>query len=205
MAPAQGNQNPPANLAGETWSRPPSGPPPPHHPNDTPLADYYSTPNDDLYSATPTDERPPQFPTGHAHHGEAAAAAHPAAKRASWTQKLAGWGTRAAGPINALANKLGSESFLPSTLDMESEKAARILKSFCSTPPNISSMVVVSAANQLSCVLSRGWRLRGQVPPAHPAFDIGQHPDHNPRVQPPSGLGDRRRFFTPKKEGQGSP
>lgn len=35
-------------------------------------------------------------------------------------------------PINNLSNKLGSEAFWPTTLDQESDKAARILKSFCS-------------------------------------------------------------------------
>lgn len=35
-------------------------------------------------------------------------------------------------PINNLSNKLGSEAFWPTALDKESDKAARILKSFCS-------------------------------------------------------------------------
>ncbi|KAK4503613.1 hypothetical protein PRZ48_004528 [Zasmidium cellare] len=35
------------------------------------------------------------------------------------------------GPVNRLSNKLGSEAFWPTTLDKESDKAARILKSFC--------------------------------------------------------------------------
>ncbi|KAI9929859.1 hypothetical protein ASPWEDRAFT_732379 [Aspergillus wentii DTO 134E9] len=34
-------------------------------------------------------------------------------------------------PVNRLSNKLGSEAFWPTTLDKESEKAARILRSFC--------------------------------------------------------------------------
>lgn len=34
-------------------------------------------------------------------------------------------------PVNKLSNKLGSEAFWPTTLDKESDKAARILKSFC--------------------------------------------------------------------------
>jgi lipid-binding SYLF domain-containing protein len=34
-------------------------------------------------------------------------------------------------PTNRLSNKLGSESFWPTSLDKESEKAARILRSFC--------------------------------------------------------------------------
>ncbi|KAL8861975.1 MAG: hypothetical protein Q9198_010504, partial [Flavoplaca austrocitrina] len=34
-------------------------------------------------------------------------------------------------PINKLSNKVGSEAFWPTTLDIESDKAARILRSFC--------------------------------------------------------------------------
>ena len=34
-------------------------------------------------------------------------------------------------PVNNLSNKLGSEAFWPTTLDKESDKAARILRSFC--------------------------------------------------------------------------
>ncbi|KAG8525682.1 uncharacterized protein KY384_000442 [Bacidia gigantensis] len=34
-------------------------------------------------------------------------------------------------PVNRLSNKLGSEAFWPTTLDRESDKAARILRSFC--------------------------------------------------------------------------
>ncbi|KAI9812724.1 MAG: hypothetical protein M1827_004480 [Pycnora praestabilis] len=41
-----------------------------------------------------------------------------------WTDKLGA-------PVNNLSNKLGSEAFWPTTMDKESDKAARILKSFC--------------------------------------------------------------------------
>ncbi|MCJ1340009.1 hypothetical protein MMC09_005303 [Bachmanniomyces sp. S44760] len=34
-------------------------------------------------------------------------------------------------PVNKLSNKIGSEAFWPTTLDKESDKAARILRSFC--------------------------------------------------------------------------
>ncbi|KAK5108827.1 hypothetical protein LTR62_007801 [Meristemomyces frigidus] len=34
-------------------------------------------------------------------------------------------------PVNKLSNKLGAEAFWPSSLDKESDKAARILRSFC--------------------------------------------------------------------------
>ncbi|KAF3349536.1 hypothetical protein VdG2_02382 [Verticillium dahliae VDG2] len=49
----------------------------------------------------------------------------------SWGDRLAQMGSKAAIPINALANKMGSQSFLPTTMDRECEKAAQILKSFC--------------------------------------------------------------------------
>ncbi|KAK3312920.1 hypothetical protein B0H66DRAFT_569193 [Apodospora peruviana] len=116
------------------------------HPNETPIHDYdipqydpahphYAPPPvaasnnaaDDIYDATPTDEHPPQFPprpSGQQPHDEGAS-------KSSWGHKLAGWGSKAAAPFNALANKMGSETFLPTTMDKECEKAARILKSFC--------------------------------------------------------------------------
>lgn len=34
-------------------------------------------------------------------------------------------------PVNRWSNKIGSEAFWPTTLDRESDKAARILQSFC--------------------------------------------------------------------------
>jgi hypothetical protein len=38
-------------------------------------------------------------------------------------------------PVNKLTNKIGSEAFWPTSLGPESDKAARVLKSFCSTSP----------------------------------------------------------------------
>lgn len=35
------------------------------------------------------------------------------------------------GPVNKAANKMGAEAFWPTSLDKESDKAARILRSFC--------------------------------------------------------------------------
>ena len=46
--------------------------------------------------------------------------------------KVYGWVDKLGPPVNRLSNKLGSEAFWPTTLDKESDKAARILKSFCS-------------------------------------------------------------------------
>ncbi|ROV97782.1 hypothetical protein VPNG_08638 [Cytospora leucostoma] len=54
-----------------------------------------------------------------------------APQKVGWGQRLSLWGGKAATPFNVLANKLGSEAFLPGTMDKECEKAARILRSFC--------------------------------------------------------------------------
>jgi len=47
-----------------------------------------------------------------------------------------GWAAfeKLGGPVNKLTNKIGSEAFWPQAMDKECDKAARILKSFCSTP-----------------------------------------------------------------------
>jgi len=62
--------------------------------------------------------------------------------QAGWWEKVRGGGKtgfdkawkamdKLGAPVNKLSNKLGSEAFWPTTLDKESDKAARILKSFC--------------------------------------------------------------------------
>jgi len=45
--------------------------------------------------------------------------------------KVYTWVDKLGAPVNRLSNKVGSEAFWPATLDIESDKAARILKSFC--------------------------------------------------------------------------
>lgn len=47
--------------------------------------------------------------------------------------KLYGLVDKLGPPVNKLSNKVGAEAFWPTTLDKESDKAARILRSFCST------------------------------------------------------------------------
>lgn len=47
--------------------------------------------------------------------------------------KVYGWVDKLGAPINRMSNKVGAEAFWPTTLDKESDKAARILRSFCST------------------------------------------------------------------------
>ncbi|KAL6792189.1 hypothetical protein GGI42DRAFT_179233 [Trichoderma sp. SZMC 28013] len=51
--------------------------------------------------------------------------------KTGWSERLSALGMKAAAPINSIAHKLGSQSFLPETLDKECEKAATILKAFC--------------------------------------------------------------------------
>lgn len=46
--------------------------------------------------------------------------------------KVWGWADKLGAPVNRLSNRIGSEAFWPTTLDKESDKAARILRSFCS-------------------------------------------------------------------------
>ena len=41
------------------------------------------------------------------------------------------WFEKVGVPVNKAANKLGAEAFWPTSLDKESDKAARILRSFC--------------------------------------------------------------------------
>lgn len=53
-------------------------------------------------------------------------------KTTRWAGKIANMGIKAADPINALAHKMGSHSFMPMTMEKECEKAAVILRSFCS-------------------------------------------------------------------------
>ncbi|OJD29433.1 uncharacterized protein BKCO1_8100027 [Diplodia corticola] len=45
--------------------------------------------------------------------------------------KAWGWADKLGDPVNKLSNRLGSEAFWPMTIDKESDKAARILSSFC--------------------------------------------------------------------------
>ncbi|KAF4840876.1 SH3 domain-containing protein [Colletotrichum siamense] len=58
-------------------------------------------------------------------------ATKPQKQHKGWGERLTQIGMKAAGPINAMANKMGSQSFLPTTMDKECEKAAKILQSFC--------------------------------------------------------------------------
>lgn len=138
------------NPSGEqNFPPPPPGPPPGHNglamnPNDRPTPDS----NSELYDNTPpthseakAQAQTQAHPEAHAQpSAETQQTAHQvpppdsdgAPKKVGWGQRFTAWGGKAATPFNMLANKLGSESFLPDTMDKECEKAARILRSFCS-------------------------------------------------------------------------
>lgn len=72
-------------------------------------------------------------------------------------------GAKAAAPINALVNKMGSQAFLPSTMDKECEKAAAILLSFCaegaygeghrSTTPPIAAKPGITATTETATAI----------------------------------------------------
>ncbi|GFG08357.1 SH3 domain-containing YSC84-like protein 1 [Aspergillus lentulus] len=51
-------------------------------------------------------------------------------------------------PVNRLSNKLGSEAFWPMTLDKESEKTARILRSFCKEGVYVAEDATVASREQ---------------------------------------------------------
>lgn len=83
---------------------------------------------------------PPLSPTrlnanaGHQHHHAPATSAETSSSsKSGFGRKLYEWGVKAGVPINKITNKLGSEAFWPTSMDKECDKAARILKSFCST------------------------------------------------------------------------
>lgn len=126
------------NTSGEqNFPPPPPGPPPGHNglamnPNDRPVPDS----NSELYDNTPSTHSEakahPPTETQQTAHQVPPPDSDGAPKKAGWGSKLSAWGGKAATPFNMLANKLGSESFLPDTMDKECEKAARILRSFCS-------------------------------------------------------------------------
>lgn len=79
-------------------------------------------PGGDYRPASQTESTPP---AGNLQHGER--------RHRGWSERMHELGLQAADPINALANKVGSQAFLPSTMDRECEKAASIVLSFCGT------------------------------------------------------------------------
>jgi len=55
-------------------------------------------------------------------------------KQSMWDKtkkQSSSWFQKVGAPVNKLSNKLGAEAFWPTSLDKESDKAAKILRSFC--------------------------------------------------------------------------
>ncbi|KAK7748125.1 hypothetical protein SLS53_001379 [Cytospora paraplurivora] len=132
----------------EYYPPPPPGPPPGHnglamHPTaQSPSTDSHSelydnpTPtqtHQSAYQPQQTAYQPQETPlqAQQTPHQPPPPDSDGAPQKVGWGQRLSLWGGKAATPFNVLANKLGSEAFLPGTMDKECEKAARILRSFC--------------------------------------------------------------------------
>lgn len=132
---------PTGSQEGDFYPPPPPGPPPGHnglamHPNEQPIPDsrseLYDIPTPPPSTTVPQSQNQAQTHTQQTPHQVPPPDSDGAPKKAGWGQRFSTLGSKAAAPLNMLATKLGSETFLPSTMDKEVEKAARILKSFCS-------------------------------------------------------------------------
>ncbi|KND87714.1 Protein YSC84 [Tolypocladium ophioglossoides CBS 100239] len=86
-----------------------------------PAAPVFAPPPNVENVGKPTSSTPSTQPDPH----------HAAPAKPGWGERLSHLGAKAAAPINTLAHKLGSQSFLPEPLDKECDKAAAILKAFC--------------------------------------------------------------------------
>ena len=79
--------------------------------------------------------------------------------------KVYGWVDKLGAPINRMSNKVGAEAFWPTTLDKESDKAARILRSFCSefTAAAVAGYGFLCDDWAALMWLRRGWVLPGRI------------------------------------------
>lgn len=136
---------------------PPPGPPPAHdaHPNplnanpvgqaplntqnqrfDGPSDQSYTVPQynpaDPVFAPPPTNQVNPEQTTATGTTATPASTPVEAHKKVGWAERFSQLGLKAAAPINSLAHKLGSQSFLPETMDKECDKAVAILTAFCS-------------------------------------------------------------------------
>ncbi|KAB5582244.1 hypothetical protein GE09DRAFT_921809, partial [Coniochaeta sp. 2T2.1] len=108
----------------------------PSHPNETPIPDYYNASHQQ--GQHQQQQQPYYQPDENSLYGTGdpvptttATQSAPQTSKPSWSSRFAGLSTKVSSPLNALANKMGSEAFLPDTMDKECEKAARILRGFC--------------------------------------------------------------------------
>ena len=191
---------------------PPPGPPPgaapvqtaqpvqpPKHSNEVPLPDYdiptynpahpqYAPPpgaaaDDDIYNASPIDAHPPKWGF---HAQESGDDGEGGKKKHRLSGLGAAFTSKVAGPVNALANKLGSEGFLPESLDKECEKAARILRGFCSTPSPTSRSQKKHANHSLSVQRTASTATPCHPPPTRPlSLPPAKPPPPNHHPPPP--------------------
>lgn len=178
------NKQPTGPQGGDYYPPPPPGPPPGHnglqmHPNETPIQDAPS----DIYSSSP----PTASGAQQTAHQPPPADTDDAPKKTNWTQRLSVFGSKAAAPFNMLANKLGSEAFLPSTMDKECEKAARILRNFCSTfRLHNSSQQLSLIVHKLTITLSQRTASTQTPKPPKPSRPRQSTPMASPPPPPPS-------------------
>ncbi|KAK3370483.1 duf500 domain-containing protein [Podospora didyma] len=104
---AHHHQQPQQQQSYNQYQQPVYAPPPPNHTQQPPPSQFYPLPQQ---SSHHDDDVPPPKPP---------------------RPRLHQWSVKAGAPINKVANRLGSEAFWPSTIDLECDKAARILQSFC--------------------------------------------------------------------------
>ncbi|KAK5991906.1 SH3 domain-containing protein [Cladobotryum mycophilum] len=126
QTPTQQPQPQPQQQQAQAYSIPPYNPanpvfaPPPTHLGDEPSSSYQQPHQQQYQQQQPPSPNVPQGDQGaHGSH------------KPSWGERFSQLGMKAAAPINSLAHKFGSQSFLPETLDKECDKAAAILKAFC--------------------------------------------------------------------------
>jgi hypothetical protein len=154
----------PARQDEPFFPTPPSDPPPcstAQHSNEAPIPELTIPPYDpsnpmsspsltthtdsDICEATQVEENAPQLPPQLPPPGQQSQKELQGTRKSGWGRRLSGWGSKAATPFNALANKMGSETFLPTSMAKECDKAARILKSFCSRCPTPFSFIFKKA------------------------------------------------------------
>lgn len=181
---------------GDYYPPPPPGPPPGHnglamHPttaqsaaadshselydNPTPTQTHQSAyqPQQAAYqpeqAAYQQQQQQPPYQTQETPHQPPPPDSDGAPQKVGWGQRLSLWGGKAATPFNVLANKLGSEAFLPGTMDKECEKAARILRSFCSKSDCGNFYIMAASPRQENYMLTnapdRGWHLHRHAGP----------------------------------------
>jgi SH3 domain-containing YSC84-like protein 1 len=105
-------------------------------------------------------------------------------KKKTFGERFYDWSVKAGVPVNKITNKLGSEAFWPTSMDKECDKAARILKSFCSmlSPYSCSSSDSRNYSNA-NCTTEDGFYTESTQPPPSPGHATNPGPTHNPKAK----------------------